>query len=138
MRFVRAPSPARKFPGGVRMVAPRWRALCALVVLSCALLYPVGASRAQTPTGLSPVDAEASSDDPGIPIPGGWFYGAAASDLEPDLGFAGYDGHGAALWTAYQAQGGPDELGLPVSRRFELDEDQAQLFEHGVLRWDAD
>jgi len=98
----------------------------------------MGASRAQTPTGLSPVDAEASSDDPGIPIPGGWFYRAAASDLDADLGFAVYDGHGAALWTAYQAQGGPDELGLPVSRRFELDEDQAQLFEHGVLRWDAD
>ena len=51
-------------------------------------------------------------------------------------GFAVLDGHGARLWTAFQAAGGVDALGYPVSRRFELEGGVAQAFEHGVLRWD--
>lgn len=80
----------------------------------------------------SPVAAFADSE-----IPAGRFFDEAVPG-GGGAGFAVQDGHGAELWTAFEAAGGVDALGYPISRRFDLDGSPAQAFEHGILRWNAE
>ena len=101
----------------------RWLASLLLLIPALAL-SPAGAS------------AQAADDAPDFAIPDGRFFTEALPDRTDTVGFAVQDGHGVKLWTAYQAHGGVDELGYPISRRFELDGRVAQAFEHGILRWD--
>jgi hypothetical protein len=83
----------------------------------------------------SAASAQESGD---YPVPGGWFYTQAVPDRADGVGFAVQDGHGVALWTAVQERGGVLEVGYPISRRFEWDGGVAQVFQWGVLRWDAE
>lgn len=71
-------------------------------------------------------------------VPGGEFFGRLVNGQADGLGFSVLDGHGVKMWSAYAAQGGPDVLGRPMSRRFDLDGSVAQGFERGVLRWVAE
>ncbi len=55
--------------------------------------------------------------------------------------FAGYsvtNADGIPFWDAFQAMGGVDLLGYPVSRRFELDGFTVQAFQKAVLQWRPD
>jgi hypothetical protein len=80
----------------------------------------------------SPVPVAAQS------LPDGQFFTESVPDRTDGTGFAVQDGHGASLWTAFQAAGGLDALGYPISRRFILDDGVAQAFQYAVLRWDFD
>ena len=55
----------------------------------------------------------------------------------PDRGFAVTDHGGARFWSSWLDLGGIRTVGAPVSRRFQLDGRLTQVFERGVLRWDA-
>ncbi len=79
-----------------------------------------------------PVSAFADSE-----IPSGRFFEEALPEAN-GAGFAVQDGHGAKLWSAFQAAGGVAALGYPISRRFDLDGSAAQAFQFGVLRWNAE
>ncbi len=70
-----------------------------------------------------------------LPVPQGRFFTEALPNGN-GFGFTVVDGHGARLWSAYQARGGVQGLGYPISRRFEWDGAPAQAFERGILRWD--
>ena len=59
---------------------------------------------------------------------------------EDELGLTGFavldEPAGPAFWTAYQAVGGEEALGAPLSRPFVLPDAKVyQLFEYGMLRW---
>jgi hypothetical protein len=71
-------------------------------------------------------------------IPGGRFYSQTNGRKDSPAGFAVTDQDGVPLWTAYQALGGPDVLGYPVTRRFELDGFVVQGFQKAVLQWRPD
>jgi len=80
----------------------------------------------------SPAAAFAESE-----IPAGWFFDEGAPNGD-GVGYSVQDGHGVKLWTAFQAAGGVEALGYPISRRFELDGRVAQAFNNGILRWNPD
>jgi hypothetical protein len=89
--------------------------------------------------GAAQVDAQQVvyyADGPDFDIPDGHFFTEALPDRTDGSGFAVQDGHEAELWSAFQAAGGVDVLGYPISRRFEWSGDVAQAFSKGVLRWD--
>jgi hypothetical protein len=89
--------------------------------------------------GEAPVRAQEADGAADFAIPVGWFFTEANPDASSGLGFSVQDGHGARLWTAFQAAGGVDALGYPVSRRFEWDGKVAQAFSSGTaLRWNPD
>jgi hypothetical protein len=77
-------------------------------------------------------------DGPDFDIPDGHFFTEALPGRSDGAGFAVEDGHGADLWTAFQAAGGLDALGYPTSRRFEWSSGVAQAFANGVLRWNRE
>jgi len=112
--------------------------LLASTLLAALLLAPVAAA-AQAGPLAAPQAADPSAapdtDAPDFAIPGGQFFTEATAG-QPGAGFAVQDGHGAKLWTAFQARGGVEALGYPISRRFELRGGVAQAFQNGVLRWD--
>jgi len=81
----------------------------------------------------SPAAAFADSE-----IPRGRFFTEALPDNPDSGGFAVQDGQGAKLWTAFQASGGVEALGYPISRRFDLDGGVAQAFQYGTLRWNPE
>ena len=99
------------------------RGLGALVVAILALAFGGGGAVAQ---------------EADFALPDGHFFTQAAPDRTDGSGFAVEDGHGARLWTAYEAAGGVEALGYPISQRFDLDDGIAQGFQWGVLRWNAD
>jgi hypothetical protein len=53
-------------------------------------------------------------------------------------GFSVTDDGGIPLWTGFNALGGVDVLGYPVTRRFELDGFTVQAFQKSVLQWRPD
>jgi hypothetical protein len=87
---------------------------------------------------IQPLEAQTVGvpDGPDFPIPDGHFFTEALPDRTDGVGFAVQNGHGADLWSAFQAAGGVDDLGYPISRRFEWSGDVAQAFANGILRWD--
>ncbi len=103
---------------GRRRLADRLRAV---VLVAC--IAGLAASTA-------PVAQAAEADTSNA---GGAFFAAGS----PDRGFAVTDHDGARLWTSWQDLGGVRTLGAPVSRRFQLSGRLTQVFERGVLRWDA-
>jgi hypothetical protein len=68
-------------------------------------------------------------------IPGGHFFTQTNGRKESKSGFAVTDEGGVPFWTAFQALGGSDVLGYPVTRRFELDGFAVQGFQKSVLQW---
>jgi hypothetical protein len=112
-----------------------WIAL--VVILGSIPLAPSYSIRAQDADSADPLGqaaaAEATSED--YEVPGGRFYPQMVLGREVGAGFAVYDGQGAALWTAFQTLGGVEQLGYPISRRFDWDGIWSQEFEGGVVRW---
>lgn len=78
----------------------------------------------------------AAQSEPDFDIPSGRFFTEALPGQD-GLGFAVQDGQGASLWKAFQAAGGVETLGYPISRRFDLFGAPAQAFEDGILRFDG-
>ncbi len=74
----------------------------------------------------------AQADEPAVSAGTGAFFALA----ESTLGFAVTDDRDVRLWSAWRDLGGEQTVGAPVSRRFALDGQVAQVFERGVLRWD--
>lgn len=71
------------------------------------------------------------------PIPGGRFYTQANGRPpgEHPAGFSVSDADGIPFWTTYQELGGPDALGYPVTRRFQMDGFVVQAFQKVVFQW---
>lgn len=99
------------------------------LVLACAV---------SAATAFGAAAPQARADDGDYGIPDGQFFTEALPDRDDGAGYAVEDGHGAKLWTAFQAAGGVETLGYPISRRFELNGGTAQAFENAVLRWNPD
>jgi hypothetical protein len=115
------------------VLIPRLRSLECERILRFAVALLV--ALALTAAGGAHVSAQTGAA-PDFAIPAGWFYTQALPSETDGEGFAVQDGHGADLWTAFQAAGGVPELGYPTSRRFEWDGWVAQAFSSGtVLRW---
>ncbi len=71
-------------------------------------------------------------------IPSGRFFTQTNGRKDSPSGFSVTDVDGVPLWTAFQSLGGPDVVGYPVSRRFELDGFVVQAFQKAVLQWRPD
>jgi hypothetical protein len=71
-------------------------------------------------------------------IAGGHFFTQANGRKDSPSGFSVTDEAGIPFWTAFQALGGVDVLGYPVTRRFELDGFAVQGFQKSVLQWRPD
>jgi transglutaminase elicitor len=78
----------------------------------------------------------AAQSDPDFAIPSGRFFTEALPG-QAGIGFAVQDGQGASMWSAFQAAGGVETLGYPISRRFDLFGSPAQAFQYGILRFDS-
>ncbi len=68
----------------------------------------------------------------------GHFFTETNGRTESPSGFGVTDADGVPFWTAFQALGGADVLGYPVTRRFELDGFVVQGFQKSVLQWRPD
>jgi hypothetical protein len=137
---------------GVSAGAPAVRLFLAMALLSLMLLRPIAPATAQELDGadsdVPPAAMNVAVDEvppaprvthldrgPDYAIPGGWFYTEALGGEGDGLGFSVVDGPGARLATAYRDLGGAAELGYPISQRFDWDDDVAQAFQFGIIRW---
>ena len=70
------------------------------------------------------------------PIPGGWFFTQTGGDSpQVDDGYAVIDDDDAQFWSAFQAHGGVEAVGFPVSRRFVWDGFITQAMQKVVFQW---
>jgi hypothetical protein len=72
---------------------------------------------------------------PDYAIGNGRFFTQTNGHKDSVAGFTVSDEGGVPLWTAFQALGGVDVLGYPVTRRFEMDGFTVQAFQKAVLQW---
>jgi hypothetical protein len=72
-------------------------------------------------------------------VANGWFFTQVHGQpgAPPSHGYAVTDSDGMTFWSEYQRLGGPTVLGYPLSRRFTADGATMQVFQRGVLRYDA-
>ena len=83
---------------------------------------------------LTPIDALAESPD--FPIANGWFFTQTGGDSpDPRDGYAVIDDQEARFWEAFQAFGGVEAVGYPVSRRFIWDGFTTQAMQKVVFQW---
>jgi hypothetical protein len=82
--------------------------------------------------------ANPAAGTPDYDIAGGHFFTQTNGRKESRSGFAVTDEGGAPFWSTFQALGGTDALGYPVTRRFELDGFAVQAFQKTVLQWHPD
>ena len=75
---------------------------------------------------------------PDYDIAGGHFFTQTNGRKDSRSGFAVTDADSIPFWSAFQALGGVDVLGYPVTRRFELDGFTVQGFQKTVLQWHPD
>ena len=72
-------------------------------------------------------------------VPGGHFYtqtnGMPA--LASAIGFAVTDAEGIPFWTEFQRLGGANLLGYPLSGRLTFQNRATQVFQRGILQWNA-
>jgi hypothetical protein len=71
-------------------------------------------------------------------IANGHFFTQTNGRKDSTAGFPVTDEGGVPLWSTFQALGGLDVLGYPVTRRFDLDGFTVQAFQKAVLQWHAD
>lgn len=71
-------------------------------------------------------------------IPGGHFFTQTNGRKDSPAGFSVTDADGVPLWTGFNSLGGPDVVGYPVTRRFEMDGFVVQAFQKSVLQWRPD
>ncbi|MHB1007054.1 MAG: S1C family serine protease [Chloroflexota bacterium] len=83
------------------------------------------------PANTAPVEAEPAD----FPVAGGHFYAQAGP--EPGAGYTIADEDGVPFWQAFQALGGVEALGYPISRRFIMDGLVAQATQKAILQWDS-
>jgi hypothetical protein len=93
----------------------------------------VSAGHSVIPLTVRPMVRAADYD-----MPGGHFFSETNGRTESPAGFGVTDADGMPFWTAFQALGGTDVLGYPVTRRFELDGFVVQGFQKSVLQWRPD
>ena len=83
---------------------------------------------------VGPATASAQSQD--FPIAGGWFFTQTGGDSpDPGDGYAVIDDEQAQFWKAFQASGGVEAVGYPVSRRFVWDGFVTQAMQKAVFQW---
>ena len=83
---------------------------------------------------LAPVNASAQGPD--FPVAGGWFFTQAGGDSpDPSDGYAVIDDEEALFWNAFEAFGGVEAVGYPVSRRFVWDGYVTQAMQKVVFQW---
>jgi hypothetical protein len=96
------------------------------------LNVPAGAS--EVPNSAHAVASGADYD-----ITGGHFFTQTnGRDKGAPSGFSVTDADGVPLWTSFNALGGVDVLGYPVTRRFQMDGFVVQAFQKSVLQWRPD
>jgi hypothetical protein len=93
----------------------------------------VAAGHSVIPLAARPVVGAADYD-----VPVGHFFTQTNGRADSPSGFGVSDADGIPFWTAFQALGGVDVLGYPVTRRFELDGFVVQGFQKSVLQWRPD
>jgi len=72
-------------------------------------------------------------------IPNGHFFTQTnGRGKDSTAGFSVTDQDGVPLWSGFNALGGVDVLGYPVTRRFEMDGFVVQAFQKSVLQWQPD
>lgn len=80
--------------------------------------------------------------EPDYAIPNGRFFtqtnGRGSAGPNAGSGFRVTNDGGLPFWDAFQALGGVEALGYPVSRRFTLDGFTVQAFQKAVLQWRPD
>ncbi|MFN8533479.1 MAG: hypothetical protein U0556_08020 [Dehalococcoidia bacterium] len=85
---------------------------------------------------LQPAAAQAPND---FPVPGGWFFSQANGLGGGGLtGFSVTDLEGVPFWTWFQRYGGVNEVGYPVSHRFQWNGFTVQAFQKVVFQWRPD
>jgi hypothetical protein len=84
-----------------------------------------------------PIGAQAQHA-PDYDIAGGHFFTQTNGRAGQSSGFRVTNEDGMPFWDAFQALGGVDALGYPVTRRFEMDGFTVQAFQKAVLQWRPD
>lgn len=111
------------------MVRFLWRLTVAVLVLSVVLgLAPGALAQSASPRFGTP------RPDGDYAIPNGHFFTQSA----PGQNGAGYrvaNEAGIPFWNTFQAEGGVEKLGYPLTRRFTWNGTTVQLFQKAVLRW---
>jgi hypothetical protein len=102
--------------------------VAALVLVVVLLPAPRALAQPGPPTlGTPPEEGD-------YPIPNGHFFTEAAPGQQ-GAGYRVANEGGIPFWDAYQAEGGVERLGYPLTRRFIWNRTVVQAFQNGVLRW---
>jgi hypothetical protein len=99
------------------------------LLVATALVFSAGAVRAQS----ADEGSTAQTCGPDFPVPDGRFF--VEAEGATGLGYSVIDDQQATFWQAFQALGGVEALGRPISLRFQLDGFLVQAFERAVLQW---
>jgi hypothetical protein len=85
---------------------------------------------------FAPIVAPPLTGRSDVPMPNGWFYKQANGfGGAGEVGFGVVDDTEASLWTEFQRLGGVDQLGYPISSRFQYDGFITQAFQKLTLQW---
>ncbi|MCC7366962.1 MAG: hypothetical protein IT306_00980 [Chloroflexi bacterium] len=109
------------------------RYLWRLIAVSLALAVVLGAAPATQAQPSAPRYGTPRADGD-YEIPNGWFYTQAAPGQHGN-GYRVANEAGIPFWDAFQAQGGVEKLGYPLTRRFTWNGTVVQAFQNGALRW---
>lgn len=110
----------------------RYRLVSALLLtLLAGLMVPGPAAlRAQEPLDFPLTDGSGR-------VVGHFYKQANGQGGAGDLGFAVTDAEGVPFWSAFQALGGPEVVGYPISGRFLWDGLVTQAFQRLILQWNS-
>ncbi len=123
------PCATREVTRDMRVQRLRSIVLLAIAVLGLAIAPAPGA------TGRVPARALAAGPPLDWEVPRGRYFTQAG---EGQGGYTISDAGGIGLWSAFRSLGGVEVLGVPVSRRFELDGAIYQATQRALLRWDPE
>jgi hypothetical protein len=111
-----------------------FRTLWRLVAVLLVLVGVFGSSPEAQAQALPPAHIGVANPEPDYPIPNGHFFAEAAPGQQGS-GYRVANEAGIPLWDAFQAVGGVDKLGYPLTRRFIWNGTVVQGFQNGILRW---
>jgi hypothetical protein len=89
-------------------------------------------------SGTRELRTAAPARGPDFAIDGGHFFTQTNAQPGSASGYSVTNADGVPVWDAFQALGGVDVLGYPISRRFDLDGFTVQAFQKAVLQWRPD
>jgi len=102
---------------------------------------PIAYDDRYTPIRRYSFHADVELPEPELPVeyevPYGWFWSQTGSN-DGKLGYSVVDKDGIPFNSELRRLGGVAQLGLPISRRFDLIVGSAQWFQRGFLRWDPE